>query len=240
MAAEADHERIAKILDDNDLTFIIAGMGGGTGTGAAPVIARQARQAGQLVVGVAIMPFEAEGDGKRAAGFDGMRDFKAACNSLIELDNENLNKLAPDYPIKRAFGVMSDLVVDMVQELAQIVTEPSTINVDFADLKRIIEAGGTAKWMSRISSDIPIYAGTRWPQTERWMSLYRGVYPIAFDASDVSPGEINRAAIEELRSRGLVNDGDRIIITKGDFSGIGGGTNAMKIVEVGQVVGEAE
>ena len=72
------------------------------------------------------------------------------------------------------------------------------------------------------------------------MSLYRGVYPIAFDASDVSPGEINRAAIEELRSRGLVNDGDRIIITKGDFSGIGGGTNAMKIVEVGQVVGEAE
>ena len=145
MAAEADHERIAKILDDNDLTFVIAGMGGGTGTGAAPVIARQARQAGQLVVGVAIMPFEAEGDGKRAAGVDGMRDFKAACNSLIELDNENLNKLAPDYPIKRAFGVMSDLVVDIVQELAQIVTEPSTINVDFADLKRIIEAGGIAK-----------------------------------------------------------------------------------------------
>ncbi len=111
---------------------------------------------------------------------------------------------------------------------------------DVAGILALTESGGTAKWMSRISSGIPIYAGTRWPQTERWMSLYRGVYPVSFDASSMSRGDINRVAIEELRSRGLVNDGDRIIITKGDFSGIGGGANAMKIVEVGQVAGEAE
>jgi pyruvate kinase len=111
---------------------------------------------------------------------------------------------------------------------------------DVAGILALTESGGTAKWMSRISSGIPIYAGTRWPQTERWMSLYRGVYPVSFDASSVPRGDINRSAIEELRSRGLVNAGDRIIITKGDFSGIGGGTNAMKIVEVGQVVGEGE
>ena len=72
------------------------------------------------------------------------------------------------------------------------------------------------------------------------MALYRGVFPVAFDASSVPRGDVNRIAVEKLRSNGLVKDGDRIIITKGDFSGIGGGTNAMKIVEVGQISGEIE
>ncbi len=129
---------------------------------------------------------------------------------------------------------------DAVDETIAMATMYTANHFDVAGILALTESGGTAKWMSRISSGIPIYAGTRWPQTERWMSLCRGVYPVSFDASSMPRGDINRVAIEELRSRGLVNDGDRIIITKGDFSGIGGGTNAMKIVEVGQVAGEAE
>ena len=129
---------------------------------------------------------------------------------------------------------------DAIDETIAMATMYTANHFDVAGILALTESGSTAKWMSRISSGIPIYAGTRWPQTERWMSLYRGVYPVSFDASSLPRGDINRVAIEELRSRGLVNDGDRIIITKGDFSGIGGGTNAMKIVEVGQVSGEAE
>jgi len=104
----------------------------------------------------------------------------------------------------------------------------------------LTESGTTAKWMSRISSGIPIYGVTRKEDTERRMSLYRGVYPIAYDATELPRGDVNRAVVAELQSRGLVHDGDWLIITKGDFSGIQGGTNSMKIVKVGEIAGERD
>ena len=124
-----------------------------------------------------------------------------------------------------------------VDETIAMATMYTANRFDIAGILALTESGSTPKWMSRIRSDIPIYAGTRWPETERRMALYRGVFPVAFDASSVPRGDVNRIAVEKLRSSGLVKDGDRIIITKGDFSGIGGGTNAMKIVEVGQISG---
>ena len=127
-----------------------------------------------------------------------------------------------------------------VDETIAMATMYTANRFDIAGILTLTESGSTPKWMSRIRSDIPIYAGTRWPETERRMALYRGVYPVSFDASSVPRGDVNRTAVEKLRSNGLVKDGDRIIITKGDFSGVGGGTNAMKIVEVGQVSGEIE
>ena len=90
--------------------------------------------------------------------------------------------------------------------------------------------------MSRISSGIPIFAATRSEETERRLALYRGVYPVPFDATTVSRSDLNWAAVHEIRGRGLVEDGDKIILTKGDLYGSEGGTNAMKIVKVGSVV----
>jgi pyruvate kinase len=100
----------------------------------------------------------------------------------------------------------------------------------------LTESGSTPLWMSRISSGIPIYAMTRTVQTRRKVTLFRGVYPVSFDVTATDHAELNREAIDELRRRGAVRDGDLVIITKGDLMGIHGGTNAMKIVKVGDLV----
>ena len=143
--AEDERELIKACVEGSDLVFVIAAMGGGTGTGAAPVIARIAREVDALVVGVSILPQKMEGKPKRQLARDGLEEFRQACNCVVELDNQKLQEHKPDYPFKRAYDVMSDMVADMVQALTETVTVPSTINVDFADLKRIIEAGGSAK-----------------------------------------------------------------------------------------------
>ncbi len=96
------------------------------------------------------------------------------------------------------------------------------------------ESGDTALWMSRISSGIPIYAMTPHESTQRRVTLYRGVYPVPC-ISPTDHAAANRLAIEELKKRGAVDDGDLVIITKGDLVGLHGGTNAMKIVRVGEV-----
>ncbi len=100
----------------------------------------------------------------------------------------------------------------------------------------LTESGSTALWMSRISSAIPIYALTRHVQTSRKVTLYRGVFPAAMNTIHTSHAQANREAVDLLRSRKLVEDGDLVIITKGDLMGVDGGTNAMKIVRVGELV----
>jgi pyruvate kinase len=100
----------------------------------------------------------------------------------------------------------------------------------------LTESGSTPLWMSRISSGIPIYALTRHVATRRKVTLYRGVYPVSFELSTDDILEANKEVTDELLRRGTVRDGDLIIITKGDRRGIGGGTNLMKIIRVGQEV----
>ncbi|MDH3948362.1 MAG: pyruvate kinase [Gammaproteobacteria bacterium] len=99
----------------------------------------------------------------------------------------------------------------------------------------LTESGATALWMSRISSGIPIYALTSHVETRRKVTLYRGVYPVSFEQLTKDHAEINKEAVDELLRRGTVRDGDLVIITKGDLMGVMGGTNAMKIVRVGEL-----
>ncbi|WP_303901684.1 pyruvate kinase [Thiohalomonas denitrificans] len=100
----------------------------------------------------------------------------------------------------------------------------------------LTESGSTPLWMSRISSGIPIYAMTRHVDTRRKVTLFRGVYPVSFDVTTADHVQVNREAIDELLRRGAVRDGDLVIITKGDLMGVHGGTNAIKIVKVGELV----
>ena len=97
----------------------------------------------------------------------------------------------------------------------------------------LTESGSTALWMSRISSGIPIYALTSIVETRRKVTLYRGVYPVSFEALGEDRAGVSREAIDELLRRGAVREGDLVIITRGDLMGVGGGTNAMNIVRVG-------
>jgi pyruvate kinase len=100
----------------------------------------------------------------------------------------------------------------------------------------LTESGSTPLWMSRISSGIPIYALTPHVETRRKVTLYRGVYPVKFSMDSTNHAAINKAAVDELVRRGAVRDGDLVIITKGDLEGVMGGTNAMKIVRVGEMM----
>jgi pyruvate kinase len=104
-----------------------------------------------------------------------------------------------------------------------------------AAIAALTESGSTPKWMSRISSGIPIYALTDHVATRRKVTLYRGVYPVSFDYEEgVDSRLANQEIIEELLRRGAIRDGDLVIITKGDLTGVTGGTNVMKILRVGE------
>ena len=103
----------------------------------------------------------------------------------------------------------------------------------------LTESGATPLWMSRISSSIPIYALTPHVETRRKVTLYRGVYPVSFHVSSTDHAYVNREAIDELLRRGAVRDGDIVLITKGDLMGVHGGTNALKVVRVGEMVDPA-
>ena len=98
------------------------------------------------------------------------------------------------------------------------------------------ESGATAMWMSRIGTDIPIYALSEQPRTRTKVTLYRGVHPIAFDPTMREHEAVNREAVAELQSRGAVSGEDYVLITKGDLAGVRGGTNAMKVVKVNEIL----
>jgi pyruvate kinase len=100
----------------------------------------------------------------------------------------------------------------------------------------LTESGSTPLWMSRISSGIPIYALTKHGETRRKVSMYRGVYPVNFDTHSTDHAQVNQEAVDELLHQEAVHEGDLVIITKGDLMGEHGGTNAMKIVQVGDMV----
>src|SRR3990167_7034077 len=109
-------------------------------------------------------------------------------------------------------------------------------HLDIQAIITLTESGATPLWMSRIRTAIPIFALSRYQRSLGRMSLYRGVYPIEFDPTKCSRSEVNRKAMEVLEKQGLLQKGDLVILTKGDQMGVGGGSNAMKILRVGTVV----
>lgn len=122
-----------------------------------------------------------------------------------------------------------------VDEAIAMATMYTANHLDIRAILTLTESGTTPLWMSRIKSSIPIYALSRHATTQRRMALYRGVYPIQFDATHIDRRVINQAAIEVLQKQGIVEEGDLVIITKGDLIGIHGKTNSMKIVTVGHL-----
>ncbi|HEY0721871.1 MAG TPA: pyruvate kinase [Gammaproteobacteria bacterium] len=123
-----------------------------------------------------------------------------------------------------------------IDEAIAMATMYTANHLNVKAIASLTESGSTPLWMSRISSGIPIYAMSRHLDTRRKVTLYRGVYPVSFDVTTTDHTELNREAIDELMRRGAVREGDLVIITKGDLVGERGGTNAMKIVKVGELV----
>lgn len=127
-----------------------------------------------------------------------------------------------------------DTVFGRVDEAIAMATMYTANHLGVKAIAALTESGSTVKWMSRISSGIPIYAMTQQVATRRKVTLFRGVYPVRFDVSSTNIHEVNMEVIEELLRHGTVHEGDLVIITKGDRCGVEGQTNIMKIMRVGE------
>ncbi|AOU96850.1 pyruvate kinase [Acidihalobacter yilgarnensis] len=141
---------------------------------------------------------------------------------------------------KRRSAMVSEHRMDVefqyVDEAIAMATMYTANHLKVRAIAAMTESGSTCLWMSRISTGIPVYAMTRHEQTSRKVSLYRGVYPVAFETIQASHAEANRQAVKLLLEQGVVSEGDLVIITKGDMMGMHGGTNAMKLVRVGDPI----
>ena len=134
---------IKKMVGGADMVFVIAGMGGGTGTGAAPVIAQLAKETGAVIIGVVTMPFESEKARIDKAEF-GLQELRDVTDTCIVLDNNRLVDIAGQLPIEQAFAVANELVSTMVKGIVETITLPSLINLDYADVSAVMRGGGVS------------------------------------------------------------------------------------------------
>lgn len=143
--AEADEAMIRELFDkDTEMVFITAGMGGGTGTGAAPVVARLAKEAGKLTIGIVSVPFLFEGEKKILKAIDGASEMKKHVDALLVVNNQNLLDIYPDLNFFNAFGKVDDTLANAARSISEIISEPCYINVDFEDVKTTLINSGTA------------------------------------------------------------------------------------------------
>jgi len=144
-AAQENKEDIGNVLRGSDMVFITAGMGGGTGTGAAPVVAQIARETGALTVAVVTRPFDFEGRRKMQIAEEGIKKLREAVDTLITIPNQYLLKIVEKRtPIKEAFRMADDVLRQGVQGISEVITVTGDINIDFADVRTIMKGRGDA------------------------------------------------------------------------------------------------
>lgn len=144
-AALEDRDRLMDVLDGSDMVFITAGMGGGTGTGAAPIVAQVAKEMGILTVAVVTRPFAFEGKKRSAVAEEGIVELSQFVDSLITIPNEKLlSVLGRDVSLLNAFSAANDVLLGAVQGIAELITCPGLINVDFADVRTVMSEMGMA------------------------------------------------------------------------------------------------
>jgi cell division protein FtsZ len=145
LAAEESHEEIVDLLNGVDMVFITAGMGGGTGTGAAPVIAALAKEAGVLTTGIVTRPFSFEGIARAEKAEAGIARLSQAVDAMICISNDKLLKVAPaETPITKAFEIADEVLRQGVEGISDLITIPGMINLDFADIESVMRGAGTA------------------------------------------------------------------------------------------------
>ncbi len=152
-AAMEDRDRIQEVIEGSDMLFITAGMGGGTGTGAAPVVAQTAKEMGILTVAVVTRPFEMEGAKRRAVADQGINELSRYVDSLITIPNEKLlSVLGSETTLLDAFRAANEVLQGAVQGIAELITRPGLINVDFADVRTVMSEMGMAMMGSGTAS----------------------------------------------------------------------------------------
>lgn len=143
-AALESEDEIRAIVKDTDMVFVAAGMGGGTGTGAAPVVCRLAKECGALVIGIVTRPFSFEGKNRMNNALSGIEELKKYVDSLIVISNDHILHQNSDLPLKDSFLQADEILKKSVQSITELVTLPAHINLDFADVKTLLTNKGTA------------------------------------------------------------------------------------------------
>lgn len=154
-AVEETKEEVQEALKGADMVFIACGLGGGTGTGAAPVIARTAKELGALTVAVVTKPFSFEGNQRMRLAEIGLEDLRQSVDALIVIPNDRLlATINKDTPASSAFAMCDDILKQAVEGISDLITTPGTINIDFADIKAVMEgAGGALMGIGRASGE---------------------------------------------------------------------------------------
>lgn len=143
-AGKESQQDLKEKLSDSDMVFITCGLGGGTGTGAAPIVAETAQKIGALTVGIVTLPFTMEGKQRRANARRGLEKLESAVDTLIVIPNDKLLEIVPDVSLTTAFKVADEILVNAVKGIAELVTKPGLVNLDFADIKAVMKSGGLA------------------------------------------------------------------------------------------------
>jgi len=143
-AAKESEREIKEAIQGADMIFVTCGLGGGTGTGAAPVISELAKKSGCLTVGVVTLPFAIEGRDRMENAMEGLERMEDAVDTLIVIPNDKLLEIAPDLPLHTAFKVADEILTNAVKGIAELVTKPGLINLDFADIRAVMQEAGVA------------------------------------------------------------------------------------------------
>ncbi len=143
-AAKEQGAEIKKALENSDMVFITCGLGGGTGTGAAPVVADIAKKMGALTIGVVTLPFTVEGKKRIENSMDGLERIESLVDTLIVIPNDKLLELAPDLPLPTAFKVADEILTNAVKGITELVTRSGLVNLDFADIRAVMSNGGVS------------------------------------------------------------------------------------------------
>ena len=143
-AAKESKEEVKKALEGADMVFVNCGLGGGTGTGAAPQVADIAKKLGALTVGIVTLPFEMEGKNRTKNAQEGLENLESMVDTLIVIPNDKLLEIVPDVSITTAFKVADEILVNAVKGIAELITKPGLVNLDFADIRSVMGSGGLA------------------------------------------------------------------------------------------------
>lgn len=199
-AAEESRGEIAKLVADTDLVFVTAGMGGGTGSGAAPIVADIARENGALTIGVVTKPFGFEGRKRMQQASTSIEVLKGAVDTLITVSNDRLLQIIPENtPLQKAFSVADDVLRQGIIGISEIITRPGLINVDFADVRSIMGNAGTAlmgvgRGSGKARAEEAASAAISSPLLDFSINRAKGVVFNVVGGSDMTLQEINSAA----------------------------------------------
>ncbi len=143
-AADEAREDLGKYVRSNDIVFVTAGMGGGTGTGSIPVVAEIAKEGRALVMAVVTLPFKAEGALRMQNAVRGLERLRLYADTTVVIPNDKLLEIVPRLPLDAAFRVADEVLAQCIKGITEIVTKPGLVNIDFADIKTIMSSGGVA------------------------------------------------------------------------------------------------